>query len=730
MSYKISVIIPVYNVEDYIQECLDSIINQTLGIDNIEVIIVNDCSTDKSLEIVYEYAKKYKSIKILNRYENGGTANSRNDGLEYVTAEYITFVDSDDFISLNTYEMALKKIKENKCDLFMYEYLYYSKSGNTYERNLSSKIFDKEGVVTDICNIPEIIFATSVCNKIFSKKLFKELRFPINSFEDVLVSVLTTFNANKIYISDKCKYYYRKREDEKNISKSDNYLQKKKNYFEHLDLNLELYNLIYKYPKYKFMIDWFNMKTYLVFLYNMLNKRILTKKEKNKIFKQSKVLFENSSNESIGKLDDTFLIELVEIVVKSNNFNTFFIKILLLKLKNKNLFHVFNRFLNILNKLLVIFASVIVSIFMKTNPKYKNVWIISERGNDASDNGYIFFKYLRENHQSINVYYLISKENEKDFYKVNKLGDVIEPYTIKHGILFILSEKLVTAHKGAIEPWNYKIYNKYFSGILGRKKYIFLQHGIIKDDLVDILGRKYTEFDLFICGAKPEYDYVKSKFGYKDEVVYTGLARFDNLHEFKNKNQILLMPTWREYLSKKNKHDDRLFLNSNFYDTYNSFINNDNLIDFLELNNYTLIFYLHHEFQIYRSYFNSRSENIIIANSREIELQDMIKSSKLLITDYSSLYFDFAYMRKPVIYYQFDRKDFFERHYKKGYFDYFENGFGPVLDKELDIINYLKQIFINGDFNLEIKYCERMDKFFKVHDNKNCERIYNEIVKL
>lgn len=159
----------MYNVEDYIHECLDSIVNQTLGVDNIEVIIVNDCSTDKSVEIAYEYAKQYKSIKILNRSENGGTANSRNDGLQYATAEYITFVDSDDFISLNTYETALKKIKENKCDLFIYEYLYYSKFGNTYERNLSSKIFEKERVVTEICNIPEIIFATSVCNKIFSK---------------------------------------------------------------------------------------------------------------------------------------------------------------------------------------------------------------------------------------------------------------------------------------------------------------------------------------------------------------------------------------------------------------------------------------------------------------------------------------------------------------------------------------------------------------------------------
>ena len=116
MSYKISVVIPVYNVERYIGDCLDSLVHQTLGIENIQVIVVNDCTPDGSMAIVEEYSRKYPSIQVVEHEYNQGQGAARNTGLQYVKGEYITFVDSDDFISHNTYEICLEKFEKYDCD--------------------------------------------------------------------------------------------------------------------------------------------------------------------------------------------------------------------------------------------------------------------------------------------------------------------------------------------------------------------------------------------------------------------------------------------------------------------------------------------------------------------------------------------------------------------------------------------------------------------------------------
>ena len=104
---KISVIIPVYNVEKYLPKCLDSLINQTLS--DIEIICINDCSTDNSLEILEEYASKDERIKIIDLKENQGAAAARNKGLEIAKGEYLGFVDPDDYVDLNFYEELYKK---------------------------------------------------------------------------------------------------------------------------------------------------------------------------------------------------------------------------------------------------------------------------------------------------------------------------------------------------------------------------------------------------------------------------------------------------------------------------------------------------------------------------------------------------------------------------------------------------------------------------------------------
>ncbi|NKI24247.1 CDP-glycerol--poly(glycerophosphate) glycerophosphotransferase [Paenibacillus dendritiformis] len=372
----------------------------------------------------------------------------------------------------------------------------------------------------------------------------------------------------------------------------------------------------------------------------------------------------------------------------------------------------------------------ITSVFFRFIKKYDNLWLICERGDDARDNGYSFFNYLREHQPEINAYYLISKDCD-DYGKAIKHGNIILYKSFKHKSLFFLTRYLITAHKGTIEPWNYKIYRSLFGIFNKSQKYVFIQHGVILHDVRQFLCRSNTNFDLFISGAKPEYYELITNYGYDEsEIVYTGLARHDELHDITEKNQILFFPTWRNYLKydvKSRKLDD--FTTGNYYRSIQSLLYNYELARILTRYNYKLYFYLHNEMVQYIDYFKSNNSRIIIVSEHSRDIQKYIKESKMLITDYSSVSVDFAYMKKPVVYYQFDKQLFFNSHYSKGYFSYEEDGFGPVFTDENDLITYIKMC-LDNNFEVEKIYDIRMDRFFSYRDKNNNKRIFESIKNL
>ncbi|MET3548175.1 glycosyltransferase involved in cell wall biosynthesis [Paenibacillus favisporus] len=731
MEYKISVIVPVYNVESYISDCLDSIINQTLGIDQIEVIIVDDGSTDRSIEIAESYTEKHHSVRIIHSNENGGPGRARNIGLQYVTSNYFAFLDADDFISPNTFEHTLRLFSKFDCDLVIYEYEYYSKKGVTYERNPSGKLFEKNQLVTNITEVPEIIFAMSMCNKILSSKFKRLIHFPSSRFEDIVVSAKTTFNAERIYITNECKYYYRKRESQDDKSRTDAYLEQKANYFDHFEVNQSMSKLSIDYPEFKELLDWFNARSMVPFIYNMFKKRFFSKQEKKRLFSLAHQILKGVSPEAINRIDNVISRSVLR-KTQAGKMNWFLFKIQFDKLvyQQKSLYKKIRK----IHKVISFIPAIFLSFIFKIHPKYRDVWLICERGCDAKDNGFIFFEYLRINHPEINAFYLVDKYS-KSFDKVKPLGNVVQYLSLKHKLLFVSSTKLISAHKGTIEPWNYKIFRQYFGFLSPKQKYIFLQHGITKDDVSYALGRKNTFFDLFITGAKPEFEYIKEKFGYKpSEVIYTGFARFDKLLPKDGKKQILFMPTWRNGImntswSNSETIDDLIFLESIYYKRLQSLLLNRSLIDLLEDNDYDLIFYPHDETQPYLKYFSTVSNRVKIADKESNDVQTILRESKLLITDYSSVFFDFGFMDKPTIYYQFDKDFYLKNHYKQGYFNYEHDGFGPIVNDERDVITFIDYYFKTG-FLVEEEYLLRINRFFEIRDNKNCIRIFEAIRKL
>lgn len=350
----------------------------------------------------------------------------------------------------------------------------------------------------------------------------------------------------------------------------------------------------------------------------------------------------------------------------------------------------------------------------------EKIWLISERGTDARDNGYHLFEYIRKNHPEIKIYYIIDKKSA-DRKKVEEIGDIVFYRSFKHYVYFLLAEKLISTHIMGYSPEPY-LFTKLDKIIKFKAKKIFLQHGIIKDN-IESLYSENVNLDLFVCGAYPEYMDIKSKYGFKEGVVkYLGLCRYDNLFTNNPQRQILLMPTWRMNI---NSLTAEKFKETEYFKCWNGIINNDILIKALKKAECNLIFYLHYEFQKYLDCFDKK-ENVILAHFSDYDVQKLLKDSALLVTDYSSVYFDFAYMKKPLIYYQFDLNEFQKNQYAKGYFDYNTMGFGKVVTEESKLVNEILENIENA-FKIDTMFEKRTDEFFKIRDSKNCERNFNTI---
>jgi len=360
--------------------------------------------------------------------------------------------------------------------------------------------------------------------------------------------------------------------------------------------------------------------------------------------------------------------------------------------------------------------------FAKARYHGKQIWLVCERGTDARDNGYHMFRYLRKEHPETDAWYIITKDSV-DFDKVNSLGNVVPAGSLQHWMLYIVAEKILTAFEPHFCPSPSHRFYKYI-----RKKnhqaIVFLQHGVIGNDL-PLYHQERSGFDIFICGAKPEYDYVSRTFNYTHgEVRYTGLARFDALHNLETKRQLLIMPTYRKWFRNQTTEE---VAGSDYVRLWQSLLCNPRLTELTEKYDFDVVFYPHALMQDYIKLFSSTFHRIIIADSRKYDVQPLLTESAMMITDYSSVQFDFAYMEKPMVYYQFDETEVFDKHVGRGYFDYRESGFGEMAETEERLLSLIGE-YADSGFMLKPLYRHRIEGFFPLHDNHNCERIYREIV--
>ena len=295
--YKITITIPVYNAQNYLRDLLESILHQTMNHNEIEVIMVDDVSTDNSVAIMEEYAKKYDnfvSVKLDKNNKFAGTA--RNEGIKRAKGKYLMFADSDDFLTKDACEIMYRTIEEKKADFINANYINADQEGTVWE----IPIFDKEkypNFKLDITDYTKSFFIlnSSVCNKIFRKSFVQEHGIQFLEevpAEDAFFTTSCFMKSQNIYYINDVVYCYRQRNRDNKTKSVSFYCSK--DYFRRIS---KAYKAIYENFKKNGYLRFYRYtyaKNMSYMLYKFIDSTLLEDEERIEVLKEMKWFYELS----------------------------------------------------------------------------------------------------------------------------------------------------------------------------------------------------------------------------------------------------------------------------------------------------------------------------------------------------------------------------------------------------------------------------------------------------
>jgi CDP-glycerol glycerophosphotransferase len=348
----------------------------------------------------------------------------------------------------------------------------------------------------------------------------------------------------------------------------------------------------------------------------------------------------------------------------------------------------------------------------------RDVWLVGERPYKAQDNGYHLFKYLRETHPDLEVYYVIDRDSPERA-NVEPLGNVLEFGSREHIRATLLARRVLGSHHA---DFLYPLRTKHFRHAV-RATRIFLQHGVMGTKwLVPMYGKTVGSFDtdLFVVSSEREKQYIVSDFGYDPgEVVITGLSRFDSLlagDVAVKPRQLLVMPTWRDWLQ-----DPDALLDSEYHARWSEFLHHPRLRALTEGRGLEVVLCLHPNMQHFRTLFADVPARVI--SQGEVDVQLLLKESAMLVTDFSSVGFDFSFLHKPVAYFQFDRSRFLGP--QGSHLDLDEELPGTIV-RSADALVAEIDLRASDGFEMLPEHVERADRFLTHRDRRSSERIYEQ----
>lgn len=368
--------------------------------------------------------------------------------------------------------------------------------------------------------------------------------------------------------------------------------------------------------------------------------------------------------------------------------------------------------------------------------RFRDAWLLMDRDTQADDNAEHLYRYIGLNQRQINAWFVLREESH-DWARLKRDGFRLLAYgSLAHKMALINAKHVISSHA---DDYVINFLPKRNYRDLMRWNYTFLQHGVTKDDLSEWLNRKPIRH--FITAARVEYESVcMGESGYKftpREVALTGFPRHDRLMSLdslsESRKRILIMPTWRQSIvggivGKGNERArNQEFRETEYYKYWRGLLSDSRLHDLVRDHDMDLVFFPHANLSPYLEDF--RFEGVTVLGHRDVNsIQDLFISAAMLITDYSSVAFEMAYLKRPIVYYQFDEDLVFGGGHltQKGYFDYRRHGFGPVCVDREALLEAVNSVLIDG-VRASAPYAQRMDDFFACRDGRCCERVFNLI---
>lgn len=389
---------------------------------------------------------------------------------------------------------------------------------------------------------------------------------------------------------------------------------------------------------------------------------------------------------------------------------------------------------NISSRIVVLNKDVYKYYLDVTNDAQKNtlqkperpIVLVTEYPYKAQDNGLIFFKFLYEQQNDFDPYYVIS-ENSPDLTNLDGYMDKVLFYkSTEHIKTFYEAEYIAHTHTP-----NYALpfLSKNNEDHRNTMKKLFLQHGIIGvRNLEYIYGRKTHPLliDKFIASSQREVNIIRDELFYPEsDIILSGLARFDKLLERNStrvskslKNKILIMPTWRQGLELLS---DEEFIKTDFYKEFNNLINDDEFRKLAQKKKLEVNLYLHNNFQKYNHLFVSNFVKIIVADS--ITVQNLLKTHGILVTDYSSVGLDFALQKRAVLYFQFESQLKEQRDENEEELTFLP---GKVFHDKESLLKEIKHKVRNN--KIDRKFRKNLKKnLYKFMDQNACNRIFKAL---
>jgi hypothetical protein len=362
----------------------------------------------------------------------------------------------------------------------------------------------------------------------------------------------------------------------------------------------------------------------------------------------------------------------------------------------------------------------------------KPVWLFADKMITAGDNGEYLYNYARQQADGIRKFYVLDAQSHDAQRFASNGIPFVRFGSLRHKFLYLTADIVFLTHTvSSLNNGFPRGVEKFFRGLFNARV-VFIQHGLSVQYLPRILNKAFDGIDHYCVASPIERQTLQTcDYGYRPEdVIDTGLARFDGLVNRQEKT-ILISPTWRNYLAlptdasnagSRHRGTSKNFLSSEFYAIYRRLLTDEALIDTARREGYRFKFLLHPFLSGQLDHFLPFSNDVvdIVSATSNVRYEDLLTEAAVLVTDYSGIQFDFAYMKKPVVYFQPSE---LPPSYKDAIFRYEEHAFGPIAASTDELVREINSLMLANQ-SMSGLFVARVDQFFLFSDRNNCERIY------